>query len=97
MCAIPCRFCVDVALHWGNTHPGLLCVQRADLHGRAQDVLKRKLNVTLPELEMPEVLRCMAAQSMATPAPCNRVLHAWGSLRSRCCQAMIGSAAKSAS
>lgn len=32
-----------------------LSAQRADLHGQAQDVLKRKLNVTLPELEMPEV------------------------------------------
>lgn len=37
-------------------HPSMfLCMQRADLHGRAQDVLKRKLNVTLPDLEMPEV------------------------------------------
>ena len=47
---------VNVALHRGSTHVILLCMQRADLHGRAQDVLKRRLNVTLPELEMPEVL-----------------------------------------
>jgi hypothetical protein len=38
-------------------------VQRADLHGRAQDVLKRRLNVTLPELEMPEVLFFLVAIS----------------------------------
>lgn len=43
-----------------NPNPPTQCcsdlyMQRADLHGRAQDVLKRRLNVTLPELEMPEV------------------------------------------
>ena len=53
------RFCSTGSMMTGTgaaLKHGLLCVQRADLHGRAQDVLKRKLNVTLPELEMPEVL-----------------------------------------
>ncbi len=36
-----------------------LAPQRANLNGRVQDVLKTKLNVTLPELKTPDVLANM--------------------------------------
>lgn len=67
-------------------------MQRADLHGRAQDVLKRKLNVTLPELEMPEVLSCcVAVDSIAGGQlpTLGRVLHAWGGSSPAGCQALV--------